>query len=400
MDPRRRRFLHLLAGAAALSAAPGGARAQSWPTRPVRIIVPFQPGGSTDIFARLAAQKLTERFGKQFYVENIAGATGNVGTAQAARAAPDGHTFLIAFSSYVANPTLFAKLPFDPDKDLVPVTLAVLAANVVTINPSLPARNLKELVALIKSNPGKYSYASGGVGTQAHLLGEMLRLSLALDLVHVPFNGAAPAIASAVAGHTPIVWSTLASAMHALRAGPLRAPAGARTGAGGEEKEALAVLPRHTDDRRGRLSADRRRQLGRTLGARRNAERDYRRAPARDRGNSCLAGREGALAGARLRSGRKHAEGIRSPHQGRDRDLGQDHPGGQHQAGIMGLSWSGRGRRGLVVLTLHLCHHARVGLAGRQQKKGTSHDTHHAGGARAAELHGVCNRTFRSGQSD
>src|SRR5262249_16416134 len=203
MDPRRRRFLHLLAGAAAPSAPPGGARAQSWPTRPVRIIVPFQPGGSTDIFARLAAQKLTERFGKQFYVENIAGATGNVGTAQAARAAPDGHHFLIAFSSYVVNPTLLAKLPFDPDKDLVPVTLAVLAANVVTINPSLPARNLKELVALIKSNPGKYSYASGGVGTQAHLLGEMLRLSLALDLVHVPFNGAAPATASAVAGRMP-----------------------------------------------------------------------------------------------------------------------------------------------------------------------------------------------------
>src|SRR5262245_15956412 len=126
MDPRRRRFLHLLAVGAALSAGPAGRRARSWPTRPVRIIVPFQPGGSTDIFARLAAQKLTERFGKQFYVENIAGATGNVGTAQAARAAPDGHTFLIAFSSYVVNPTLFAKLPFDPDKDLVPVTLAVL----------------------------------------------------------------------------------------------------------------------------------------------------------------------------------------------------------------------------------------------------------------------------------
>jgi len=223
MNPRRRRLLHLLAGAAALSAVPGRARAQSWPTRPVRIIVPFQPGGSTDIFARLAAQKLTERFGKQFYIENIAGATGNVGTAQAARAAPDGDTFLIAFSSYVVNPTLFAKLPFDPDKDLAPVTLAVSAANAVSVNPSLPARSLQELVALIKSNPGKYSYASGGVGTQGHLLGEMLRLSLALDLVHVPFNGAAPAIASAVAGHTPIVWSTLASAMQPLEAGQLRA---------------------------------------------------------------------------------------------------------------------------------------------------------------------------------
>jgi len=211
-----------LAGAAALSAASGDARAQTWPTRPVRVIVPFQPGGSTDIFARLAAQKLTEHFGKQFYIENIAGATGNVGTAQAARAAPDGHTLLIAFSSYVVNPTLFAKLPFDPDKDLAPVTLAVSAPNVLTVNPSLPARNLSELVALIKSNPGKYTYTSGGVGTQGHLLGEMLRLSQALDIVHVPFNGAAPAIASAMAGHTPIAWSTIASAAQALEAGQLR----------------------------------------------------------------------------------------------------------------------------------------------------------------------------------
>jgi len=223
VNPSRRRFLHLLASAAALSAASNGARALAWPTRPVRVIVPFQPGGSTDIFARLAAQKLTEHFGKQFYIENVAGATGNVGTAQAARAAPDGHTLLIAFSSYVVNPTLFAKLPFDPDKDFAPVTLAVAAPNLVTVNPSLPARNLKELVALIKSNPGKYTYTSGGVGTQAHLLAEMLRLSQSLDIVHVPFNGAAPAIASAMAGHTPIAWATIASAKQALEAGQLRA---------------------------------------------------------------------------------------------------------------------------------------------------------------------------------
>src|SRR5215471_7286178 len=223
MNPQRRRCLRLLAGATALAARPSGACAQAWPSRPVRIIVPFQPGGSTDIFARLAAQKLTEHFGKQFYIENVAGATGNVGTAQAARAAPDGHTLLIAFSSYVVNPTLFAKLPFDPDKDFAPVTLAVAAPNLVTVNPSLPARDLKELVALIKANPGKYTYTSGGVGTQAHLLAEMLCLSQALDIVHVPFNGAAPAIASAMAGHTPIAWATIASAKQALESGQLRA---------------------------------------------------------------------------------------------------------------------------------------------------------------------------------
>jgi tripartite-type tricarboxylate transporter receptor subunit TctC len=219
----RRQFLHLAAGAAALPALSDIAGAQAWPARPVRLIVPFPPGGTTDIFARIAAQKLSEHFGKQFYIENIVGATGNVGAAQVARATPDGYTVLFTFSSYVVNPTLFAKLPFDPNKDLMPVTLAVAATNVLTINPSVPARNLGDLIALIKSNPGKYNYASGGVGTQAHLLGEMLRLSLALDIVHVPFNGGGPEIASIVAGHTPIGWSALVSAAQQIKAGQLLA---------------------------------------------------------------------------------------------------------------------------------------------------------------------------------
>src|SRR5215468_2438559 len=141
MNAARRKILQLLAGAAALPALARNAAAQAWPARPVRIIVPFQPGGSTDIFARLAAQKLTEHFGKQFYVENIAGATGNVGTAQAARAAADGYTLLIAFSSYVVNPTLFAKLPFDPDKCVSRVTMVVGSPGLMRINRSLPARN-------------------------------------------------------------------------------------------------------------------------------------------------------------------------------------------------------------------------------------------------------------------
>jgi tripartite-type tricarboxylate transporter receptor subunit TctC len=219
----RRQFLQLAAGGAAVPVLSDMAAAQAWPARPVRLIVPFPPGGMTDIFARIAAQKLSEHFGKQFYIENIAGATGNVGTAQAARATPDGYTVLFTFSSYVVNPTLFAKLPFDPNKDLMPVTLAVAATNVLTINPSVPARNLGDLIALIKSNPGKYNYASGGVGTQAHLLGEMLRLSLALDIVHVPFNGGGPEIASIVAGHTPIGWSALVSAAQQIKAGQLLA---------------------------------------------------------------------------------------------------------------------------------------------------------------------------------
>jgi tripartite-type tricarboxylate transporter receptor subunit TctC len=219
----RREFLHLAAGAVALPAVSGIARAQTYPTRPVRVIVPFAPGGTTDIFARLAAQKLSEQLGRQFYVENIPGASGNIGTGQAARAAPDGYTVLFAFSSHVVNPTLFDKIPYDPNKDFEPVTLAVVSTTVLTVNPSVPAKTVKDLVSLIRANPGKYNFASPGAGTQAHLAGEQFRMSLALDLVHVPYNGAGPSVASVVAGHSPIGFSTLASAGPYIAAGTLRA---------------------------------------------------------------------------------------------------------------------------------------------------------------------------------
>jgi tripartite-type tricarboxylate transporter receptor subunit TctC len=214
---------YFLAALVGWLAQPLLAGAQSYPARPVRIIVPFAPSGTTDIFARIAAQKLTERLGKSFYVENIAGASGNIGTAQAARAAPDGYTLLFAFSSHVVNPSLFAKVAYDPIKDFDPITLAVASTAVITVNPSVPANSLQELIDLIRANPGKYSFASPGAGTQAHLAGEQLRISLGLDLVHVPYNGAGPSIASVVAGHTPIGVSTLASAGPHLREGKLRA---------------------------------------------------------------------------------------------------------------------------------------------------------------------------------
>jgi len=221
---RRRQFLHLTAGVAALPAVSRVAGAQAYPTRPVRMIVPFAPGGTTDIFARLLAQKLTERFGTTFYVENIGGASGNIGTAQAARAAADGHTIFIAFTSFAVNPTMFDKVPYDPFKDFEPVTLAVSSTHVLSINPSLPAKSVRDLVGLIRTSSGKYSFASAGVGTPAHLLGEMLRLSQNLDLVHVPYSGGAgPAMASVVAGHTQVGFSTLASASPHINDGKLRA---------------------------------------------------------------------------------------------------------------------------------------------------------------------------------
>jgi len=213
--------LALAAALALLGVA--AAQAQTYPTHAVRAIVAFAPGGVTDTFARLMAQRLSEDLGKQFYVDNVPGATGNIGTAQAAKAAPDGYTLLFAFSSYVVNPTLFDKIPYDPEKDLDPVTLAVTSATVLSVNPLVPARSVKELVDLIKANPGKYSYSSAGVGTQAHLAGEQFRLSLGLDLVHVPFNGGAPAIGAVVGGHTPIGFGSPAASLPQIQQGNVRA---------------------------------------------------------------------------------------------------------------------------------------------------------------------------------
>ena len=213
--------LALAAALALLGVA--GAQAQTYPTHAVRAIVAFAPGGVTDTFARLMAQRLSEDLGKQFYVDNVPGATGNIGTAQAAKAAPDGYTLYFAFSSYVVNPSLFDKIPYDPERDLDPVTLAVTSATVLTVNPLVPARSVKELVELIKANPGKYSYSSAGVGTQAHLAGEQFRLSLGLDLVHVPFNGGAPAIGAVVGGHTPIGFGSPAASLPQIQQGNVRA---------------------------------------------------------------------------------------------------------------------------------------------------------------------------------
>ncbi len=199
------------------------AQAPGYPDRPVRIIVPFAPAGPVDVVARIIAQKLTEALGKQFFVENQAGAGGNLGMGNAARAAPDGHTILFVSSSYVVNPSLYAKVPYDPYKDFAPVTVAGDVANTLIVHPSMPARTVKDLVDLIKASPGKYNYAHAGVGTTPHLSGELFNLSARLDLVHVPFNGAGPAIQSTVAGHTPIMFTTLAPAIPLIKDGKLRA---------------------------------------------------------------------------------------------------------------------------------------------------------------------------------
>jgi tripartite-type tricarboxylate transporter receptor subunit TctC len=219
----RRRFLRL-AGATAVSlAAPRLVRAQGYPTRSVRMIVPFLPGGPTDLFARLIAPKLSEQMGQQFYIENVGGAGGNIGAGRAAQAAPDGYTLLVDGANFVVNPALYASVPYDPFKNFDAVTMSVTSAVVLTVHPSVPAKTVKELVALIKSEPNKYSYASPGTGTPPQLVGELFRVTLGLDLVHVPFKGGGEAIASALGGQTPVSFGALAPAVPLIKDGRLRA---------------------------------------------------------------------------------------------------------------------------------------------------------------------------------
>jgi tripartite-type tricarboxylate transporter receptor subunit TctC len=221
--PHRRQFLQLTAGATVLPAMSRVATAQAYPSRPVRIVVPFAPGGGSDVFARLIAQKLSERLGKQFFVENIVGAGGNIGTGRAARAAADGYTLVVVASNFVVNPFLFDAVPYDPVKNFDPVTLSLSNPIMITVNPSLPVQTLKDLVALIRANPGKYTDALTGTGTRNHLTAELFKQSLKLDLVHVPFNGGGLAVVSVLAGHTPVLFSSPSLVEQHVKEGNLRA---------------------------------------------------------------------------------------------------------------------------------------------------------------------------------
>jgi len=218
----RRHLLSLAGAAAADLVAPRLTWAQSYPARPVRLIVPYAAGGPTDVFARIVAQKLSDNLGKQFYIENVAGASGNIGIGRGARAAADGYTTLIVPTNYVVNPALFGTVPYDAVKDFDPVTLAVTSPMIISVHPSLP-RSVGELIALIKANPGKFSYASGGTGSPGHLVGEQFRIQLGLDLVHVPFQSAGLAVQSAIGNHTPICIVSPAPTVPQVRDGKLSA---------------------------------------------------------------------------------------------------------------------------------------------------------------------------------
>jgi tripartite-type tricarboxylate transporter receptor subunit TctC len=219
----RRQFLRTTVAVAALCVSSRLAQAQAYPARPVRMIVPFGPGGNADVLGRIIAQKLSERLGQQFYVEDVSGAGGNIGVGRAAQGAPDGYTILLTPPSYVINPALYGKVPYDARNSFDPVTLAVSTTVVLAVNPSVPAQSLSELIALIKADPSKYNYATPGVGSPGHLVGEMLRQSLGVDLVHIPYDSAGSAIGSVVAGHTTICLAAPAPIVPQVKDGKLRA---------------------------------------------------------------------------------------------------------------------------------------------------------------------------------
>ena len=200
----------------------GAVHAQGYPNKSVRIVVPFAAGGPTDVIARLVGQKLSESMGQQFYVENIPGAGGNTGTAQAARAGADGYTLLVVSTGFMVNPSLYARVPYDPIKDFMPLTLVAESPNVLFVHPSVAAKSVQELISLVKADPAKYSYAQPSMGSTPHLSGELFKLTFDLNIVMVPFNSAALAVNSTIAGHTPIGFTALPPAITNIREGKLR----------------------------------------------------------------------------------------------------------------------------------------------------------------------------------
>ena len=219
----RRTFLHLAAAAAALTALSRTASAQAYPTRPVRLIVPFGPAGATDITARLIGQWLSERLGQQFVVENRSGAGGNVGTEAVVRAAPDGYTLGLFGTPSAINATLYDKLNFNFVRDIAPIAPIVRFPYIVVVNPSFPPKTLLEFIAYAKANPGKINMASPGIGSTPHVNGELFKVMTGINMVHVPYRSAAAVMADLLSGQVQLYFGTTASSLEYVRTGKLRA---------------------------------------------------------------------------------------------------------------------------------------------------------------------------------
>ena len=228
-------FLRVLKAGAVLLALTVGAAADDYPNKPIRLIIPFPPGGSNDVVGRLVAKHLSDKLGQQIYVDNHGGAGGTIGTELASKAAPDGYTLLVISLAHAVSPWLH-KLTYDPIKSFVPVASFGSGTNVLAVNPDLPVHSVAELIALAKQKPGELNYASAGIGSFQHLGGELFKLLAGVDIVHVPFRGGGPAMIDVMGGHTKIIFSSLIQTTPHVKAGQLRA-----LGTGGAKRN--PVLP-------------------------------------------------------------------------------------------------------------------------------------------------------------
>lgn len=214
-----RRIAPWLFAACAFAAA---AHAGAWPTRPVTFIVPYPPGGGTDVIARIVQEPLARRLGQPVVIENRGGAGGSVGTSVAARAAPDGHTMLFTLSSHSINPVIYQKLPFDTERDFRPVSMVASLPQLFAVHPGTPYKSFGELVSYVRGHPGKLDYASVGVGSPSHIAGELLKMRLSAYMVHIPYRGGGPAVAATLSGDVPLLIVSIPAAMSQVRAGRLR----------------------------------------------------------------------------------------------------------------------------------------------------------------------------------
>jgi tripartite-type tricarboxylate transporter receptor subunit TctC len=220
-SPLRRRALAALvamAGVLFVTAAP----AQDWPTRPIRMIVPYPPAGGTDVVARIVNEQLAPALGATIVVDNKGGAAGNLGTELAAKSPPDGYTVLFTLSSHTINPRLYTKLPFDVEKDFVAVSLAAYIPQVLVAHPSVPASNVQELIALLKAQPGKFNYASVGIGSPGHVAGELFKLKTGTSMTHVPYKGGGPAVQDTIGGQVQLLFVSMPAAWQHVKAGKLK----------------------------------------------------------------------------------------------------------------------------------------------------------------------------------
>lgn len=223
-DIKRRAAFKLAASAISLLAMSGAAHAQSFPERSITLVVPFAAGGSTDVVARVIAQKMGDDLGQQIVVENVAGAGGNLGADRVARAEPDGYTILMGtVATHALNPLILKTKPYDPEKDFAPISLLVVVPNVLVVNPQLPVNTVAELVALLKAEPDKYAYASSGNGTPLHLSGELFKSMAGVSMQHVPYKGSGPALNDLLGNQVSIMFDNLPSSSGHIKSGTLRA---------------------------------------------------------------------------------------------------------------------------------------------------------------------------------